>query len=160
MKKVIIGISIFIFNFHAFANGFESSGFRDMKWEEPISKYKDVMQLTSEENKLRKFYTKNNDEMSYGNIKLSSISYIFYRGKFSSVIFQTNKSTLYSKQLFNMFEKAFGKPAYSNKYTKKFQWKGASTNVSLKCYSSSHKCSVIFDSVAMSNIKMADGVKK
>jgi len=159
MMKVIIGISLFIFNVYAFAEGNEPNGFRELKWEDSINKYKDVMHLTSDDNKPSKFYTKENDDMSYGSVKLKSIAYVFYKGKFSSVIFQTNKSASYSKQLLEMFKKTFGKPVYSNKYTKKFQWKGDSTNVSLKCYSTSHKCSVIFDSVAMSNLKKTDNTK-
>ena len=121
MKKVIIGISLFVFNVYALAKELDPNGFREMKWEDSISKYKDALHLTADENKPSKFYTKENDDMSYGNINLKSIAYVFYKGKFSSVIFQTNKSASYSKQLLEMFKKTYGKPVYSNKYTKKFR---------------------------------------
>ena len=53
MKKLLIGVLVFSFNVSTFAN--EYNGFRKIKWENSIAKYKNVMRLTSENEKSKKF---------------------------------------------------------------------------------------------------------
>lgn len=150
MKKLLIGILVFSFNVSVFA---KENGFRKIKWEDSISRYENIMQLTSENDKDRKFYIIEDDDMSFGDISLTSIIYIFYKGKFSSVILQTDQSATNLKQVLIKLKNKFGKPLYENKYTNKYRWQGETTAVNLKCYSSSHKCSITYNSVAMSNRK-------
>ena len=156
MKKLLIGVLVLSFNVSTFANANESNGFRKIKWEESITRYKNVMHLTSDEGKPRKFYVIKNNEMSFGEITLTSIIYVFYKGKFSSVIIQTDQSVTNLSQALSQLKKKFGKPFYANKYTNKYRWKDRTTAIQLKCYSSSHKCSIIYNSVAMSNLKKTD----
>ena len=153
MKNFIIVILVFSFNASALSKEKEFHGFGKIKWGESIRKYKNVMQLTSDISKPEKYYIRKNDEMSFGDITLTSVIYLFYKGKFSSVIVQTDKSVTNSSQVLTMLKKKFGKPSYTNKYTNKYRWKDSKTAISLKCYSSSHKCSIIYNSVVMSNHK-------
>lgn len=88
--------------------------------------------------------------MSFGSITLSSIVYIFYDEKFSSVAIQTDKSLKNLTQVVIELKKRFGEPFYANKYINKYRWQNKNSIVSLKCYSSSHKCSIKYDSVALS----------
>jgi len=156
MKKLLIGVLVFSFNVSTFSFENKSNGFRELKWEESITKYKNVMHLTSESGKPRKFYVRKSDEMSFGDLTLTSIIYVFYKGKFSSAIIQTDKSVTNLRQALSQLKKKFGKPFYANKYTNKYRWKDQTTVIQLKCYSSSHKCSIIYNSVAMSNLKKID----
>ena len=94
--------------------------------------------------------------MLWNDINLTSISYVFYKDKFSSVIIQTDRSSDNSKKTVNIFKNIFGKPFYSNKYINKFKWKNESTIVNLKCFASSHKCSMIYNSVAMGKLEKTD----
>ena len=157
MKKLLIGVLVFSFNVSTFANENKSNGFRKIKWEESITKYKNVMHLTSDEGKPRKFYVIKNDDMSFSDdITLTSIIYIFHEGKFSSVILQTDQSATNIKQVLIELKKKYGGPSYANKYTNKYRWKNMTTTIDLKCYPSSHKCSINYNSVAMSNLKKTD----
>lgn len=156
MKNLLIGVLVFSFNVSIFAKENESDGFGGIKWEEPISKYNKIMKLTSDDGLPKKFYSRKNENMSFGEIKLSSVIYIFYKGKFSSVIFQTDQSVTNLTQVLIELKNIFGKPSYSNKYIHKYRWKNETTTVYLKCYPSSHKCSITYNSVAMSNLKKTD----
>lgn len=152
MKKLLVGILVFSFNISTFAN---ENGFRKIKWEDSISRYENIMQLASDNgnDSDRKFYFIEDDEMSFGDVSLTSIVYIFYKGKFSSVILQTDQSATNLKQVLIKLKNKFGKPLYENKYTNKYRWQGETTAVNLKCYSSSHKCSITYNSVAVINRK-------
>ena len=153
--KMIIGILVFLSSaiLHADNN---QNGFGLMEWGEPIGKYKDVLHLTSEDNKLKKFYTVVNDQMLLDDIKLSSISYIFYKNKFSSVVIQTERASNNLTKALSVLKNQFGSPFYVNKYTNKYRWKNDFTTVDLKCFASSHKCSMIYHSVAMSDLEKSD----
>lgn len=153
IKKILSGILIASFTFSALSKGEEVNGFKQIKWQAPISKYEGVMQLTSEQGNAKKFYIIENDDMSYGNISLSSIVYVFYNDKFSSVTIQTDKDSKNSARVLVELKKKFGEPSYSNKYINKYRWEDENTMVSLKCYSSSHKCSVKFNSMKMSQLE-------
>ena len=157
MKKLLIGILVFSFNVSAFAN--EYNGFRKIKWEESISKYKNVMRLTSADEKSKKFYVREDEDMSFSDdIMLTSIVYVFYEGKFSSVVLQTDQSATNIKQVLIELKKKYGEPSYTNKYINKYRWKNMTTTINLKCYSSSHKCSINYNSIAMNNPKKTDNV--
>ena len=156
MKKLVIGILVFSFSVVLFAADHNSNGFGNIKWGESIKKHKDIMHLTSEKDKLKKFYVLNSDELLWGDINLSSISYVFYKGKFSSVAIQTDRSSYNLKKIINSLKDKFGKPFYSNKYINKFKWKNESTLVNLKCFASSHKCSIIYNSVVMNELEKSD----
>ena len=134
MKKLVIGILVFSFSVALLAADHNLNGFENIKWGESIKKYKNIMHLTSEKDKLKKFYVINNDELLWGDINLTSISYMFYKDKFSSVIIQTDKSSYNIKKIINIFNDLYGKPFYSNKYINKFKCKNESTIVSLKCF--------------------------
>ena len=156
MKNFIIAILVFSFSASSFANKDESTGYGKIKWGASIRKYKNVMRLTSDNKKPGKYYVRKDDEMFFGDIPLTSVTYIFYKGKFSSVIIQTDTSVNIASQVLSKLKKKFGKPSYANKYTNKYRWKDSTTAISLKCYSSSHKCSIIYKSVVMSDLKKAD----
>ena len=158
MNKLAVGILVFSFSVALFAADKLLNGFGKIKWGAPINKYKDVMHLTSENDKLKKFYVIKHDDLLLDDINLTSISYVFYKDKFSSVIIQTDRSSYDLKKIINKYKNIFGKPFYSNKYINKFIWKNETTIVNLKCFSSSHKCSIVYKSVAMNKIEKADNV--
>ena len=74
------------------------------------------------------------------------------------MIIQTDRSSYDLKKIINKYKNIFGKPFYSNKYINKFIWKNETTIVNLKCFSSSHKCSIVYKSVVMSKLEKADNV--
>lgn len=153
MKKLLIGIFFFSFYSSAFSNKNEINGFGGISWGKSITKYKKIMQLTSDERKSKKFYVRKNEKMSFGDIELVSVIYVFYKGKLSSVILQTGKSSTNFKQTISLLKMKFGKPVYKNIITKKYRWKNKTTTVDLKCFSSSHKCSIIYNSVENSRVE-------
>lgn len=92
MKILLVWILVCSFNTFILADENTLNGFRDLKWGEPITKYENVMQLTSESGKLKNFMLAKNEEMLFDDVMLASISYVFYDGRFSSAIIQTDKS--------------------------------------------------------------------
>lgn len=150
MKKIFIMVLIFSFNGVVFSSDNNPSGFRNVKWKAPFSMYKDVMHLTSEQGDAKKFYTIENDDMLFGKVNLTSIVYIFINDKFASVALQTDRSAKNLTQVLVELKNEFGEPSYSNKYINKYRWDNKKTKVSLKCYSSSHKCSIKYNSTEMS----------
>ena len=156
MKKLVIGILVFSFSVALLAGEENLNGFRKMNWEESIEKYKNDMFLTSEIGSPRKFYTIKDDEMFLGDTKLTSIAYVFYKGKFSSVILHTDRSADNLKIIFKRLKNDFGKPTYVNRYDNKYRWKNKHTNIKLKCFAASHMCSIIYNSAVMSKLEKAD----
>jgi hypothetical protein len=153
--RIIAGILIFSFSTVLIAEN-SLNGFKNIKWGESITKHKEVMHLTSENKKIKKYYTIDNDDMLLGDIKLTSISYVFYKDKFSSLILQTGRSSDNLKKTLSFLKNKFGNPSYANKYINKFRWENESTIVDLKCFASSHKCSLIYNSVTMSKLEQSD----
>ena len=147
MNKFLIGVLIFSFAGTVLSKSEDRGGFRNLKWQDSISKYKNTMRLTSEKGNAKKFYVIDNDDMLLGKIKLSSITYIFNKNKFSSVALQTEQSKSNLKQVVLELKKTFGEPYYSNKYINKYRWKNDTTEVFLKCRASSHKCSIKYNAV-------------
>ena len=82
MKKLVIGILVFSFSAVLFAADHNLNGFGNIKWGDSIKKYKNIMHLTSEKDKLKKFYVIKNDEMLWDDINLTSISYVFIKINF------------------------------------------------------------------------------
>lgn len=156
MKNLLIGTLVFIFSFSVLAANSEPDGFRKIKWEEPISKYKGVMRLIEGKGTPNKYYVRKNDKMSIGDVKLKNIGYGFYKDKFSGVVISTEKSVSNSTQLLNILEKKFGKAYQANKYIKEYYWSGQTATIYMKCNSYSRICTLVFSSVAMSDLKKAD----
>ena len=152
MKKILIGMLVFSFSTSIFSEVKSFDGFRDIKWQQPIKKYKDVMRLTSESEGDKRFYARNSDELYYGDVALASITYVFSKGKFFSAIIQTEKDKANFKKILSQLNKEHGKSYYSNKYIRKFRWKNKKTAVDFKCYSKTYKCSIIYHSVIMSKL--------
>lgn len=153
MKQFLIGVLIFSFSVSSFSKDSSFKGFRGILWKDSISKYKDTMRLNSDDGVPKKYYSREHDEMSLGEVKLSSLIYIFYKDKFSSVIVQTDKSVTNLTQVLVELKKKFGDPIFANKYINKYSWEDENTNIKLKCYSSSHKCRITYSSVTMRNLR-------
>lgn len=152
MKKLLIGILIFSFSVSSFSKDSSFKGFRGILWKDSLSKYRDTMKLNSDGGLPKKYYTRESDEMSFGKVTLSSIIYVFYKNKFSSVIIQTDRSATNLTQVLIELKKKFGDPTSTNKYINKYGWENETTNIKLKCYSSTHKCRITYSSVTMSNL--------
>ena len=150
MKELLIGMLVFSFSASIFSAEKKFDGFRDIKWQKPIYKYKDVMKLTSESGSNKRFYARSSDDLYYDEVALASITYVFSKGKFYSAIIQTGKNKKNLKIILSQLKKEHGKPFYSNRYTSKYRWKDKKTAVDFKCYSKTYKCSIIYHSVVMS----------
>ena len=153
MKSLLIVIFVVFFNGTVFADKNKIDGFRDIKWKDSITKYNTVLRLTSDSNKSKKFYIRDDEELYLEDVTLKSVSYVFKDDKFSSAVIQTAKSVANSKAILSLLKKKYGKPAYSNTYTRKFRWEDSSAEVTLKCFSTIHKCSVVYNSLAMNSTK-------
>ena len=153
MKSLLIVIFVVFFNGSVFADKNKIDGFRDIKWKDSITKYNTVLRLTSDSNKSKKFYIRDDEELYLEDVTLKSVSYVFKDDKFSSAVIQTAKSVANSKAILILLKKKYGKPVYSNIYTRKFRWEDSSAAVTLKCFSTIHKCSVVYNSLAMNSTK-------
>ncbi|MGA7579236.1 MAG: hypothetical protein ACLQUW_08975 [Desulfobaccales bacterium] len=116
-----------------FKPGLEPDGFRGIKWGTDISILRG-MELV-EDDGLDKFYKNKEDNMMIGAAQLSEIIYVFWDGKFASILIQTNGQKNYGHLKDACFEK-FGKgmrtDADQRSDIEYYIWEGAMTGIDLK----------------------------
>lgn len=90
-----------------------------------------------------------NDDMTLGEVTLSSIVYVFYDDKFASVAMQTDRAKTNLRQVLIELKNELGMPSASNKYIHKYRWEKKNTFVTLKCFYTTYRCSIKYSSVAI-----------
>ncbi len=111
----------------AFEN--EPNDCRGIEWG---TDYEEIKGLTkvSTQNSLD-YYTRRNDEMTFGDAPLEMVVYIFYKKKLCGAIlnfksapnFQTIKAALFD---------LYGKGYQPNRYDEKYRWAGTNVNITLE----------------------------
>ena len=86
MRNAIVLFLFFIFPSSLFAQAKyfvldQKYGFRDTRFEMPISALKGLVMLLPEESKYVKTYIRPNDKLLVGNAQLNKIVYQFYKGQ-------------------------------------------------------------------------------
>ncbi len=116
-----------------FKPGFEPDGFRGIKWGTDISTLRGLELV--EDDGLDKFYKNKEDKMTLGASHLSEIIYLFWNGKFASILIQTSGLENYGHLKDACFEK-FGKGMRTDADQKLdieyYIWEGAITGIDLK----------------------------
>jgi hypothetical protein len=77
-------------------------------------------------------YTRLNDKLSIGDATLQYLAYIFYDGKFASVMF-TSTGTANKIALIKIFKEQFGDRGKVNRYQHIYHWRGDKTEIALDC---------------------------
>jgi hypothetical protein len=115
-----------------FKPGSEPDGFRGIKWGTDISTLKDMDFKTKKG--LITIYTRKGDVLQVGTAQLKYINYIFWDGKLSSIMLETQGEDNYNRLKESTFEK-FGKGRYykSDDYPDDidFMWNGKLTRMGL-----------------------------
>ena len=105
-------------------------GFRGIKWGTDISTLKDMRYIkTSLQG--TKIYSRKNDTLHIGRVKLERIEYYFSEGEFSDVCILTKGYTNWTRLEEAVFEK-FGFDYQDNDYIEDYFWSGGITEMSLQ----------------------------
>lgn len=127
----------------AFQN--EPSGFRNIEWGADFSHYQSEMTAHRGAASID-MYSRLNDKLSIGDAKLQYLAYIFYDGKFASVMF-TSTGNVNKIALIKIFKKQFGERGKMNRSKHIYHWHGNKTEIALDCDKPSDGCTGILWSV-------------
>jgi len=114
--------------------GSEPDGFRGIKWGTDISTLSDMEYLGTDPiyGGVKK-YTRKNEVLHLGGVKLKRIEYGFWRGKFCNVMIITEGYTNWTGLKKAVFEK-FGRGSQSNEGVEYYWWSGETTWMTLGYY--------------------------
>ena len=123
---------IFSLVFHPIASAEEVMGFRGIKWGDPLPK--DGLKVIEKKQfagKQLTSYKRASDKLDIGSAKVKSITYLFWDGRFYSVVIDCTGGDNY-RALLNAFKERLGSPAKSDD-DDFFAWFGGTTNAYLRC---------------------------
>jgi hypothetical protein len=136
----------------AFQN--EPADFRGIPWGTLLEDLPDMTYLGAIGNV--KSYKRENDSMVLGEIRLLSVSYIFYKGRFCSVHVGFQGPSNFNGLKTRLFE-AYGEPYRPSEEMERYFWQGAQVDMALR-YSEepTQKGSLIYWFKPIMEEKMAD----
>lgn len=126
MKKAMLAVVlVFVFASMSTANKTMKNspdGFRGIKWGDPVSALGETARLI-EEDKLSEaeFYLRTDEEMSLGGASLHTVAYVFWKGKFTTVIIRCNGSSDFDALKAVAVER-FGTPVKPNRFIESYGW--------------------------------------
>ncbi len=115
----------------AFQN--EPQGFRGIAWETNID---DIQGLDLKDQRMIKdyplsVYTKDPESLSYAQVKLKDIRYVFYKKQFFMVHLVANSRSRY-KAIKKYLHEKFGEPTAAFNKQDRFFWEGEKTTISIR----------------------------
>lgn len=123
---------------HGYQN--EKKGFRDLEWGTSIDSVKDQMAILSSRNDGFRSYTKINEDLQMGSVKVKWISYNFWRSKLIEVQAEGDLNDYESMRDSLIY--AFGEPNYGSN-----TWEGANTHIRLIKVVKYHRVSLYFQDI-------------
>ena len=141
MKNILL-LFLLCLSFYGFSQNLptldEKNGFREMKFGDSVSKFKDLVILEYDNDSSSRFYSRTHDKLTIGSAEVTLV-YGFYMGQMSSVHIKT-KGYVNSAELLRVLIELYGKGYQSNEYIEHYVWYGQKVNMSYK------KNSIIDDS--------------
>lgn len=126
----------------------EPNGFRGIVWAAPIDSVKDEL-AELRANKATTFYTRKDDKLRIGEAALQSITYVFYKGRFTGAMVRTVEGVANQSALRSALIEQFGKGDQPNRYIERYYWWGATAIISLDCAAPNRACTAMLRSKAL-----------
>ena len=89
------------------------------------------------------YYTKKNEEMTFGDARLDMVVYVFYEKEFCGVVLNFKSSPNFQIVKTTLFD-WYGKGRQPNKYKDEYRWSGTSVAVTLEYDDITQKGTVIY----------------
>ena len=123
----------------AFQN--EPNDCRGIVWGTDYGELKGLTKVTTQ-NSLD-YYTRRNDEMTFGDAPLEMVVYVFYEKKFCGAILNFKSSPDFETIKTILFDR-YGKGRQANRYEETYKWYGTSVNITLEYDDITEKGKVIY----------------
>jgi hypothetical protein len=156
MSKFILAGLLFVFVLvgSAYAGTDEADGFNDLKWGTPFSQVKDEMTYvcTSPAYGGIRFYTRKNDDLKIGTVRVQYINYGFWHDRFFTVIAVVPNHNNYDALKEVMFQR-FGEGQELKQTSEFYTWTGKRTNIVVE-YNHRFKglgCLMVFSAEILNN---------
>jgi hypothetical protein len=130
----------------------EPTGFRNIEWGAQVHNIPE--KLTLVEKGKSEIYTRPGDKLSFGDAKLKSIHYAFYKGRFELVYIESQPGT--TTEMINTFQAQFGQGKQANQYISNYLWYGPKTRIFLNCNEINKSCQAMIGSIALLEEEEAD----
>lgn len=137
----------------------EKFGFRDIKLESTFSSLATKGLVKTTEDGDVKFYKLKSENLAIGEYKLSSISYVFYKGKLSQIIIESKGSTN-SGGLLDLLKAQYGEGFKSNRYIEKYLWSGEKAGIYYNQNSVDKSAVVVIFSKALQELEQKEKDEK
>lgn len=128
MKKILLLLAFLCFSVSLIAQSTKEldakNGFRDHKFGDDISTFKDMVEIESGPDGLNKFYRMTGDKLSIGSSELKKISYGFYKDKFYAVSIETEGYSN-SRGVLKALQELYGRGSKDNRYIEEYKWFGS-----------------------------------
>jgi len=142
MKNIIIAITLILSNSISSAadepienkteTEFNLNGFRELKWGDSLSKYKNSFVLFQKGEGIT-LYKRKNEKLSIGSAKITNLVYSFQSDQFTGVIFHTegkDNKTAIIEQLDTKFSKNRRKPSSDDSFV---SWINKNVKAGIRC---------------------------
>ena len=136
MKKIFLALLLILVS-SSFASANKPiknspDGFRGMKWGDPLSALGKTAEFVHEEPVFGfKYYSKTDEDLSFGSAQLSSINYTFWKGQFISVGLRCKTPSDFPAMKAAAIEK-FGKPVKPDNSIEKYTWQDDNVLITLE----------------------------
>lgn len=130
----------------------EKYGFREMKFEMPLSSLKNHVEVE------KGFYKSTTENLKLGDYKLSEVVYSFYKGQLYVIMIET-KGFENSSGVLKILQQAYGNGYQSNEYIERYVWFGEKVFMSYDQNSITDDATIYMYCRKLSDLKDADEKK-
>jgi len=100
------------------------NGFRDFKFGDDVSTFKDLVEVEIGKDGLTKFYSITDDKLAIGTNELEKIVYGFYKDVLFTIMI-TTKGYSSSRGVLQALQEQYGAGSQENRFMEKYNWLGS-----------------------------------
>lgn len=159
MKKILLLLAFLCFGVSLIAQNVKAldakNGFRDFKFGDDISTFKDLVLVEESNDGITKFFHISGDKLAIGSSELEVLVYGFYKDKLFSVSIRT-KGLTNSRGVLMALQELYGKGVKENRFMEKYMWFGSKVYAVYDENSITNDASIMFISRPIVNQKNQD----
>ena len=112
MKTILLISVLILFGFNSFSQNLKALddkyGFRDAKYEMPLSSFKNLIFVSRDDNIYEETYKATNIDLTIGDYRLEGIEYTFYKKKLVNISITISNSSYHQEGILKVLEAAYG----------------------------------------------------
>ena len=155
LYRLALQAALLITSVSALAFENEPTGFRGIEWGTKFEQVAEQFtQTTASQDRV--FYQRKGDKLNFGEAVLQDITYMFYKGEFQGVMIRSEAGVQNQHALKDAVTAQFGFGRHPNRYMERVYWFGPVTWISLDCFNSTKRCTLMIRSKAVIDREQAD----